>query len=138
MRWSGLSGMPDTMSWQWLSRNAQALDSEVIDLAVSDARLLLTEDKDFGQLVFAHAEPSLGVVLLRYPSGARGEIGGDVVDLVVSRLMMYALMSYPSLCFTCHGSMKRELRARTSQPPMPLAIAVAVATARVDQERWSP
>ena len=49
--------------------NAQAPDSEVIDVAVSDARLLLTEDKDFGQLVFAHAEPSLGVVLLRYPSG---------------------------------------------------------------------
>ena len=62
--------------------NAQAPDSEVIDVAVSDARLLLTDDKDFGQLVFAHAEPSLGVVLLRYPSGARGEIGGDVVDLV--------------------------------------------------------
>ena len=121
MRWSGLSGMPDTMSWQWLSRNAQALDSEVIDLAVSDARLLLTEDKDFGQLVFAHAEPSLGVVLLRYPSGARGEIGGDVVDLVVSRLMMYALMSYPSLCFTCHGSMKKG--AESSNLPAPYALS---------------
>ena len=62
--------------------NAQAPDYEVIDLADSDVRVLLTEDKDFGQLVFAHGEPSIGVVLLRYPTGARGEIGGDVVDLV--------------------------------------------------------
>ena len=62
--------------------NAQAPDSEVVDMAVSDARVLLTEDKDFGQLVFARGEPSLGVVLLRYPAGARGEIRADVVNLV--------------------------------------------------------
>lgn len=62
--------------------NAQAPDSEVADIAVRDGRILLTEDKDFGQLVFAHGEPSLGVVLLRYPAKVRGEIGGDVVDLV--------------------------------------------------------
>ena len=49
--------------------NAQASDSEAVELAVSDARVLLTEDKDFGQLVLAHGEPSLGVVLLRYRRG---------------------------------------------------------------------
>ena len=53
---------------------AQAPDSEVVDLAVSDARVLLTEDKDFGQLAFAHGIPSFGVVLLRYPAGVRGEM----------------------------------------------------------------
>ena len=61
---------------------AQAPDSDVVDLAVSDARVLLTEDKDFGQLAFAHGVPTFGVVLLRYPAGVRGEIVKDVVDLV--------------------------------------------------------
>ncbi|MDE0027529.1 MAG: DUF5615 family PIN-like protein [Spirochaetaceae bacterium] len=60
---------------------AQAPDIEVAALAVSDGRVLLTEDKDFGQLVFAYGEASLGVVLLRYPAQVRGAMGDDVVDL---------------------------------------------------------
>lgn len=79
--------------------NAQAPDSEVADLAASDGRILLTEDKDFGQLVFAQGEPSLGVILLRYPAKARGEIGGDVVDLVAKharRLAGYFVVVTPA------------------------------------------
>ena len=60
---------------------AQAPDNEVAALAVRDGRVLLTEDKDFGQLVFAYGEPSLGVVLLRYPAKVRGAMGDDIVDL---------------------------------------------------------
>ena len=60
---------------------AQAPDIEVAALAVSDGRVLLTEDKDFGQLVFAYGESSLGVVLLRYPAKVRSAIGDDVVGL---------------------------------------------------------
>ena len=60
---------------------AQAPDIEVAALAVSDGRVLLTEDKDFGQLVFAYGEPSLGVVLLRYSAKVRGAMSGDVVEL---------------------------------------------------------
>jgi predicted nuclease of predicted toxin-antitoxin system len=43
----------------------QASDIEVMHLAATDARLLLTEDKDFGDLVFRHALPVPGVLLLR-------------------------------------------------------------------------
>ena len=50
-------------------------DDNVIDLAVREARILITEDTDFGQLVYAHAHPSAGVILLRFPAAVRGDLG---------------------------------------------------------------
>lgn len=57
-------------------------DSAVIDLAVREKSVLITEDKDFGQLVYAHGHPSLGVLLLRYQFSARKKLFKDVVKLV--------------------------------------------------------
>jgi|SRR5882724_10712618 len=42
-----------------------ATDTEVIQRARDDGRLLLTEDKDFGELVFRSAAVVPGLVLLR-------------------------------------------------------------------------
>lgn len=42
-----------------------ANDAEVMALALRDGRLLLTEDKDFGDLVFRHGSRVPGIVLLR-------------------------------------------------------------------------
>jgi predicted nuclease of predicted toxin-antitoxin system len=44
---------------------AAASDLEVIDRAQREGRLLLTEDKDFGELVFRRSRLVPGVVLLR-------------------------------------------------------------------------
>jgi predicted nuclease of predicted toxin-antitoxin system len=57
-------------------------DSDVVRLAVREKRVLLTEDKDFGQLVFAHGQETAGVIFLRFPISARGQISRDVVRLV--------------------------------------------------------
>jgi predicted nuclease of predicted toxin-antitoxin system len=57
-------------------------DAVVADLAVLDARILLTEDKDFGQLVYARAQPLGGVILLRFPAGARSGAAQAVLDLI--------------------------------------------------------
>jgi len=57
-------------------------DTEVIARALDHERILLTEDKDFGDLVFAHGERAHGVILLRYPRSARDWIARDVVRLV--------------------------------------------------------
>lgn len=62
----------------------RAEDPDVVDLAVSDDRLLLTEDKDFGRLVFADRRASGGVILLRFPAGARREAPDAVVSVVES------------------------------------------------------
>jgi predicted nuclease of predicted toxin-antitoxin system len=45
-----------------------ATDAEVVQMAHRDTRILVTEDKDFGQLFFASAPASPGVILLRFPA----------------------------------------------------------------------
>ena len=47
-----------------------------------EERILLTEDKDFGQLVYAHGQETLGVIFLRFPNSARKQISNEVVSLV--------------------------------------------------------
>jgi|SRR2546422_3581750 len=59
-----------------------AEDVTVIDLAVHESRMLLTEDKDFGRFVYADKLATAGILLLRYPVTARGIIARTVVDLV--------------------------------------------------------
>jgi predicted nuclease of predicted toxin-antitoxin system len=43
----------------------RATDTEVLERAHKEDRLLLTEDKDFGELVIRQAKPVPGVILLR-------------------------------------------------------------------------
>lgn len=59
-----------------------ASDEAVIALALGESRVLLTEDKDFGQLVFASAVQSPGVVFIRFPATARQAMARTVVELV--------------------------------------------------------
>jgi predicted nuclease of predicted toxin-antitoxin system len=56
-------------------------DAMVMDLAFREQRILLTEDKDFGQLVFAHSHQSSGVIFIRYPANARQALPEAVVAL---------------------------------------------------------
>lgn len=60
-------------------------DEKVIELAASERRLLLTEDKDFGQLVFAAAKGNSGVILIRYPTSARATLTEAVVRVLAER-----------------------------------------------------
>ena len=62
-----------------------ASDEEVIDLAVSGRRILITEDKDFGQLVFAAARTNSGVIFVRFPISARNSLAATVLELVSIR-----------------------------------------------------
>lgn len=65
---------------------AGALDEEVCRYAILEDRLLLTEDKDFGQLFFSSSDRSPGVILIRFPGNARGTAAASVCDfLSVSR-----------------------------------------------------
>lgn len=62
-----------------------APDEKVIALARSQRRILITEDKDFGQLVFAAAASTSGVIYVRYPMRYRSTLGADVLRLVEQR-----------------------------------------------------
>jgi len=56
-------------------------DLEVIKLALEGKRILLTEDKDFGQLVHAHGHKIHSVVFMRYPARVRKSLVRDIVRL---------------------------------------------------------
>ena len=57
-------------------------DGWVVNLAVSENRILLTEDKDFGWLIYAYGYTAIGVIFLRYPISERNQIAQDLVELV--------------------------------------------------------
>ena len=59
-----------------------AADLAVIAEAVAEERILITEDTDFGQLVYAHVHTSSGVILIRFPARARGNLVKQVLQLV--------------------------------------------------------
>lgn len=48
-------------------------DDEVLSLAYSDGRVLLTEDRDFGEMVFRLKRRAKGIVLLRLPAGDKAQ-----------------------------------------------------------------
>jgi hypothetical protein len=50
--------------------NPAAKDASVLSLARSEARILLTEDKDFGLLAYAGGQETAGVMLIRFPADA--------------------------------------------------------------------
>jgi predicted nuclease of predicted toxin-antitoxin system len=59
-----------------------AEDDAVIDLTVREKRIFVTEDRDFGQLIYAAAKPAPGVIMLRFPSNARAGLPATVVEMV--------------------------------------------------------
>ncbi len=60
-----------------------APDRDVIERARAGERVLLTEDRDFGQLVFAaRAVEGAGVLYMRCPESARPTLPDQIVRLV--------------------------------------------------------
>ena len=58
-------------------------DLEVIDLAVADGRVLVTCDKDFGQLVFKEVRSDVkGVILLRFKPRTPSIFGPKILNLL--------------------------------------------------------
>lgn len=57
-------------------------DPVILKTAADENRILLTEDKDFGEWVFAHKSETTGVVLIRYPSEIRKKMAEFLVELV--------------------------------------------------------
>lgn len=57
-------------------------DRELIEQAYREKRVLLTEDKGFGRLVYASHADSAGVILIRFPGNARRTLVQAVTELV--------------------------------------------------------
>ena len=61
---------------------SQSDDGELIAQAHREHRILITEDKDFGWLVFVSEADSAGVILVRFPGTARAVLAETVLRLV--------------------------------------------------------
>ena len=59
-----------------------ATDEQVLELALNEKRILITEDRDFGELVYARGRSSAGVILVRFDSRARQTKPLTVVEAV--------------------------------------------------------
>jgi predicted nuclease of predicted toxin-antitoxin system len=59
-----------------------AADSDLIALAAREQRILVTEDKDFGWLVFVTHAQSAGVILIRFPGNTRESLVQTMDELV--------------------------------------------------------
>src|SRR4051812_21797708 len=55
-----------------------ASDEEVSDRALADDSILLTEDRDFGRLIYLQRRGTRGVIYFRYPATARRRLAQDV------------------------------------------------------------
>lgn len=61
-------------------------DRELIQQAYQEQRILLTEDKDFGWLVFVSVMDSAGVILIRFPGNARDLLPQTITSLVQNQV----------------------------------------------------
>jgi len=59
-----------------------ASDNEVLERATVDKRVLITEDRDFGELVYARGRSSAGVILVRFDGRVRHAKSATVVEAV--------------------------------------------------------
>ncbi len=68
-------------------------DQQVIRIAQESNGLLITEDKDFGELVFAHGFKNLSVIFLRYDQPEYNQIE-DALLKCVSKYMDSSVKKY--------------------------------------------
>ena len=71
----------------WVSETSPGIaDPQVIELAILENRLLVTFDKDFGELAFRRSLPATcGVILLRLPMDDLTRLILMVVEVISSR-----------------------------------------------------
>jgi len=61
-------------------------DPDVLACAIRDERILLTFDKDFGDLAKASAlPPTCGIILLRIPMARPGNVGAQLAGAITAR-----------------------------------------------------
>lgn len=71
-------------------------DQAVLALAEKEERILLTEDKDFGEWVFVYGRKNTGILFIRYPAKLRAQMVEAVIELVTEHekdlMKVYAVL----------------------------------------------
>jgi len=59
-----------------------AKDREILEIAKQNGSILITEDKDFGELIFSHKAAETGVIFLRYHVSERESICESLIQII--------------------------------------------------------
>lgn len=62
----------------------RAIDDQILRHARDEARILLTNDKDFGELTFLRRQAAAGVVLLRMPTLGSQQKGEKLLQAIAT------------------------------------------------------
>lgn len=65
--------------------NCEILDKDLLNMANAEKRILITNDKDFDELIFLQKKLSTGIILLR----VKGQRAEDKVKLIKKLLQSY-------------------------------------------------
>lgn len=82
--------------------NPRMLDKEILKLAVSEKRMVITMDKDFGELVYNSKLPHGGVLLLRLEE-ARAD---EKVEIIEKILEKYSDKLFNNFCVFKDGRLR--------------------------------
>lgn len=85
--------------------DARMSDKEILKIAVSEGRMVVTMDKDFGELVYNSGLPHAGVLLLRLDA----ESSSEKVMIVENIMRKYSDKLFNKFCVYKDG----KLRIRT-------------------------
>lgn len=94
-------------SWDYFSvrENCPGIsDKEVIEIAKVKKGLIVTEDKDFGELVFSHGIEDVSVLFMRYDQPQYSQIEAYFLKCIEDYLQN------PSLCFITISKNKIRIR----------------------------
>jgi len=70
----------------WIRTDAPGRDEDVLARAVTESRIQITFDKDFGELAFhSHLPAKCGIILFRLPAPSSSFVANAVVAAIVSR-----------------------------------------------------
>jgi predicted nuclease of predicted toxin-antitoxin system len=61
---------------------ANASDDKIMDMATKGRSVLITEDKDFGWLVYAKGHDTVGILFLRYKLSARSRLIQQLIQFI--------------------------------------------------------
>ena len=83
-------------------------DREILKIAVSEGRMVVTMDKDFGDLVYNSGQPHAGVLLLRLEEGNTDE----KIKAVETILGKYADKIYKNFCVYKDGKLRIKMKLK--------------------------
>ena len=61
-------------------------DEEVLDLANKNDRIIITFDRDFGQLIFKHKRKTKGLILLRFNPDSPQQIAKRILQTLATKI----------------------------------------------------